>query len=76
MELQSRLPAHPSVLHTATVLTCLLSSILFLQLSRVMELQSRITTAHRGGPLVRHVAMPVANASYHSTPYWPAVIVV
>ena len=46
-----------------------------LQLSRVMELQSRITAAHRGGPLVRHVSMPMANAS-HSSPYWPAVIVV
>lgn len=44
-------------------------------LSRVMELQSRITAAHRGGPLVRHVSMPMANAS-HSSPYWPAVIVV
>lgn len=46
-----------------------------LQLSRVMELQSRITAAHRGGPLVRHISMPMANAS-HSSPYWPAVIVV
>lgn len=46
------------------------------QLSRVMELQSRITTAHRGGPLVRHVGMPAANSSFHTTPHWPAVIVV
>ena len=45
------------------------------QLSRVMELQGRITS-HRGGPLIRHVSMPVANASTHSSPYWPAVIVV
>jgi hypothetical protein len=44
-------------------------------LSRVMELQSRISSAHRGGPLVRHVGMP-ANTSYYSTPHWPAVIVV